>query len=259
MKFIYYFIIAYIIYAGLCLYTYRQSIHLWDWVCHNWFPYHEHLNDAEITYIESCQTYLLLEYLLRPFLICFQPYLPYLSNFTYAFEWNETEKEIHRGRLGYGLASGFGTHQIIEKAALLVLESHDLQNIPKVEGVFYGLAWNFHDNTMRYYYKMPITQLEKPNDVKTYQIGLKAWTWNLETKEMIDEKDYVFVQNKNEALMFSKKRNQWILQNNNIPKDIPPKVLPEINIWKEHGYNLDTVSHWDSDWVFYFPRIHLWK
>lgn len=240
-----YLIIFLILYVILCLRITFRCIRLWDWVNRDWYNYLVKMIPEEVYYIRCCQFYLFFGFLFRPFIIWFRPYLPYLSSFTYGVDKNG------RGRMGWGYTGMFGS-SLLEKVAMKVLKARGM-NEKKIEGEFYGLGWNWNDDTIRMYYLVEAREKEGED---IYDTGLKAWTGNMTTHEWFDEKDYVFPRKRDGAWMWSSARAQWIFQNN-FTDNYPKEYEKEVKLWKEKGFDIDTVSHWGDEWVLYFPRINL--
>lgn len=246
-------LILFLYFIYYCFLKVKQAHQIWNWANENWFPYKQFMNQTEIEYIQSCLSNLFWDYLSRPFLVWFQHHLPYLSSFTYGVSYNG--KDISPSRIGFGLVGMIGSSKL-EKEAIKVLESHHLIK-PNTNGTFGGLAWNFDEKSIRMYYKVNIsyfTHTDFPIE-EYYSIGLQAWTWDINSGKLLDTKEYIFDKQQYGAWMYSEKREQWIYQDNESSDKIPPELNKYIQKWNEFGYQLDTISHWGTDWVLYFPRI----
>lgn len=279
-----YCIILIFLYTLLCLNIYFRAQKLWEWVNHHWYSYQKFLLPEEIQYIQYCLQLTRWDYLLRPITGILWPYLPGLSSFTYGVQYTETETETKtennencegkgesmsdRSRCGFGVPCGeiLGRDKL-RKMAQAVLQARGLPETIQFnkDRVFYGLAWHGKEKTLRIYWKVPIQSMHmntiwEDKKEKVWDIGLYARTWNWETGECVDEKEYVLEKDFKGTWMHTRNRG-WVYQSNdeNI-EELPPTLKKDKEEWEEiTGLKVDTISHWKNTWVLYFPRISLFS
>jgi hypothetical protein len=281
-----YVVILIFLYAVLCLNARRRAQKLWDWACRDWHPYHDFLLPEEIQYIQYCIRSTFWDYLLRPFTGILWPHLPGLSSFTYGVQLEEeTDNEMcDRSRCGFGIPCGelLGGQQL-ETLARAVFQARGLPETTQLYenenqnqnqnqkgqpiGHLYGLAWHGTHKTLRVYWKVPIQYIKQSVKTKrdwegnVWDVGLYARTWNWETGECIDEKQYVLEKDFGGTWMHTRSRG-WVYQSNfretEDLENLPTVLTREIKKWTQQtGLSLDTVSHWGNTWVLYFPRVSL--
>jgi len=283
----YFLFILLLVYTILCLNARRRAQKLWNWACRDWHPYHEFLLPEEIHYIQYCLRSTFWDYFLRPFTGILWPHLPALSSFTYGVQCDTEQPDAFcdRSRCGFGIPCGevlggqqfetlaravFQARGLPETTQLYANENENQNQNQKGQpiGHLYGLAWHGTHKTLRVYWKVPIqylkTERKWEGEGDVWEVGLYARTWNWDTKEVVDEKQYVLEKDFGGTWMHTRSRG-WVYQANFIEnkeigdiEELPAVLTHEIKKWTQQtGLSLDTVSHWGSTWVLYFPRVSL--